>query len=361
MKPWILNLPRDEGQDRKHHLNVPLVNLNELFYIVANSHRKQIILCAVCAARNCRPLLKGPFPLPFVLSHLQTFPRLSEDFEHLPFLSFPWKFPKIKLIPTYHFIHHFVFTGAVSIFQTIIIPAFSGIRWRPLCLLINISWILSRACELSCSQNSQQIVHPLQENPHRGETVIFTISPVNHLKQPNAFQCALMCSLKISRCERWRIWYPENRGSWKILAWSRNLSSVSTRPRRLIFFSGLVQKPLESWARMFEQESRHLGDRLGFYHSPPLKFKAPCMRPPWRSTLWLVVTISTHKFPDESIVTATISQLVQLSVDTKFFIFRLCLVFLWIFLNCWFHNITFFNSVVWIQYAYQCSNNPIYK
>ena len=31
-------------------------------------------------------------------------------------------------------------------------------------------------------------------------------------------------------------WYPENRGSRKILAWSRNLGNISTKSRRLIFF-----------------------------------------------------------------------------------------------------------------------------
>ena len=59
-------------------------------------------------------------------------------------------------------------------------------------------------------------------------------------------------------------WYPENCGSWKILARSRNLGSVSTESLRLVF-SCLVQKSLESWARIFKQGSRRVSD-FTIYH-----------------------------------------------------------------------------------------------
>ena len=51
-------------------------------------------------------------------------------------------------------------------------------------------------------------------------------------------------------------WYPENRGSRKILAWSQNLGNVSTS----FFFSCLVQKLLETWAQIFKQGSQCLGE-----------------------------------------------------------------------------------------------------
>ena len=61
-------------------------------------------------------------------------------------------------------------------------------------------------------------------------------------------------------------WYPENRGSRKILAWSRNLGNVSTESRRLVFF--LFGSEI-AWVLGSDFQTR-VSASLGFYHSPPL-------------------------------------------------------------------------------------------
>ena len=61
-------------------------------------------------------------------------------------------------------------------------------------------------------------------------------------------------------------WYPENRGSRKILARSRNLANVSTKSRRLVFF--LFGSEI-AWVSGSDFQTS-VSASLGFYHSPAL-------------------------------------------------------------------------------------------
>ena len=70
-------------------------------------------------------------------------------------------------------------------------------------------------------------------------------------------------------------WYPEKRGSRKILAGSRNLGSVFDKSRNLVFawfvFTFLSLETF--YQRVSGSDNYDLGvsANLGFYHSPPLK------------------------------------------------------------------------------------------
>ena len=127
-------------------------------------------------------------------------------------------------------------------------------------------------------KSDQNVKFPLQSHQKAHHTIWSTVSfplTINVLGGGLWWACHGYHDLwrwlpsRPARCRGGK-WFPENRGCQKILARSRNLGNVSSESWRLVFFSGWVQKLLESQAQIFKQGPQHLGE------SCILPFATPC-------------------------------------------------------------------------------------